>query len=243
MLEKNIKTPLYEQIEIELKRLINDDKYKQGDLIASESELGREFGASRITIRRAVSDLVDQGYLVKKQGKGTFVQANMVERNLLHLGSYSNFMKNSSKHPSIQIVKLQEIASTDKIAELLNIFPGEPVINLKRLVKFNKEVSGLESAYYSSNKFPKLREKITPDISMANLLSTQYGYKEQGSNQLLSYVPATSELVQYMNKVPGEPLFKLRRQVMDKEVIYVTFNYYDASTTNFAITSGNQRKE
>ena len=187
--------------------------------------------------------MVDQGYLVKKQGKGTFVQANMVERNLLHLGSYSNFMKNSGKHPSVQIVKLQEIASTDKIAELLNIFPGEPVINLKRLVKFNKEVSGLESAYYSSNKFPKLREKITPDISMANLLSTQYGYKEQGSNQLLSYVPATSELAQYMNKIPGEPLFKLRRQVMDKEVIYVTFNYYDASTTNFAITSGNQRKE
>lgn len=169
MLEKNIKTPLYEQIEIELKRLINDGKYKQGTLIASESELGREFGASRITIRRAVSDLVDQGYLVKKQGKGTFVQANMVERNLLHLGSYSNFMKNSGKHPSVQIVKLQEIASTDKIAELLNIFPGEPVINLKRLVKFNKEVSGLESAYYSSNKFPKLREKITPDISIANL--------------------------------------------------------------------------
>ena len=59
MLEKNIKTPLYEQIEIELKRLINDGKYKQGTLIASESELGREFGASRITIRRAVSDLVD----------------------------------------------------------------------------------------------------------------------------------------------------------------------------------------
>ncbi|WP_326515909.1 hypothetical protein, partial [Limosilactobacillus sp. c10Ua_36] len=59
----------------------------------------------------------------------------------------------------------------------------------------------------------------------------------------LSYVPATSELAQYMNKIPGEPLFKLRRQVMDKEVIYVTFNYYDASTTNFAITSGNQRKE
>ena len=118
ILEKNIKTPLYEQIEIELKRLINDDKYKQGALIASESELGREFGASRITIRRAISDLVDQGYLVKKQGKGTFVQANMVERNLLHLGSYSNFMKNSSKHPSVQIVKLQEIASTDKIAEL-----------------------------------------------------------------------------------------------------------------------------
>ena len=138
---------------------------------------------------------------------------------------------------------IRDRASTDKIAELLNIFPGEPVINLKRLVKFNKEVSGLESAYYSSNKFPKLREKITPDISIANLLSTQYGYKEQGSNQLLSYVPATSELAQYMNKIPGEPLFKLRRQVMDKEVIYVTFNYYDASTTNFAITSGNQRKE
>ena len=80
--------PLYQQLMDDIKLDISNQKYRHGDKIPSETELAEIYNVSRITVRRAVSELCDEGYLAKHQGKGTFVQANMVERNLLHLGSY-----------------------------------------------------------------------------------------------------------------------------------------------------------
>jgi len=70
--------PLYLQVkDILLKRVV-DGLYRPGNSIPSESQLAADFGTSISTIRQAVSILVSEGYLVKKQGKGTFVAAKPV---------------------------------------------------------------------------------------------------------------------------------------------------------------------
>lgn len=96
--------PLYLQVVGNIKYAIDSGKYKVGDKIPTEAELGEQYGVSRITVRRAVSELVEAGYLVKQQGRGTFVKSSrdlmMVQhRTDLEVQSFSEACRNSGYAP------------------------------------------------------------------------------------------------------------------------------------------------
>ena len=73
------KEPLYKTIKNDIKEKIQSQHYLPGEKIPSEAELGRIFHASRITVVRAINDLVSEGYLRREQGKGSFVCHQMNE--------------------------------------------------------------------------------------------------------------------------------------------------------------------
>lgn len=75
-------TPKYEQVKIYLKEFIQQSELKYGDSMPTESELMNMFDVSRHTIRRALSDLVNQGWLYRQQGSGTFVADPNADNNL-----------------------------------------------------------------------------------------------------------------------------------------------------------------
>ncbi|MEE1274075.1 MAG: GntR family transcriptional regulator [Olegusella sp.] len=72
-LDEESLTPLYQQVMEKIKRGIESGAYATGEKIPSEAELSEMYSVSRITVRRAVEELVEQGLLTKRQGKGTYV--------------------------------------------------------------------------------------------------------------------------------------------------------------------------
>lgn len=72
-LDEGSSTPLYAQLRELLKSQIEDGSFAPGERIPSEDKLNGLYGVSRITIRRALQELADDGYLVKCPGKGTYV--------------------------------------------------------------------------------------------------------------------------------------------------------------------------
>ena len=77
---KNV--PLYQQIYDEIKDAIEKGVYAPKERIPSELELAEQYDVSRITVRRAVEELCSDGYLVKQQGRGTFVSTSIVSSTL-----------------------------------------------------------------------------------------------------------------------------------------------------------------
>ena len=71
----NVAVPLYQQVKEDIKAAIEQGKYKPKEKIPTEPELSAEYSVSRITVRRAVEELCSEGYLVKMQGRGTFVSS------------------------------------------------------------------------------------------------------------------------------------------------------------------------
>ena len=80
---------LQEQLRADLSRKIEDGIYKPGDRLPSESELVEAYGVSRVTVRAALGMLVDEGVLVKRRGKGTFVRPTTIVESALTSGSWS----------------------------------------------------------------------------------------------------------------------------------------------------------
>ena len=89
-LSRNTFEPLYYQIRENLREKIHSQEYAPGSMIPTEAELCRLYGVSRVTVRRAVLDLVQEGLLNRGQGKGTFVADERIQRNLQQVTSFSD---------------------------------------------------------------------------------------------------------------------------------------------------------
>ena len=72
--------PLYQQLSEKIKQQITDGKLKAGDKLMTEAEFSQHFEVSRITVRKAIELLADDGFVVRKQGIGTFVAEKKLHR-------------------------------------------------------------------------------------------------------------------------------------------------------------------
>ena len=92
-LNKNSSVPLYQQLVDEIKSQIDSGILKENDRIMTETELSDAYEVSRITVRKAISVLVDEDYLVKQQGIGTFVGVKRLSRSINSFMGLHNSVK------------------------------------------------------------------------------------------------------------------------------------------------------
>ena len=108
--------PKYLQIENELKQEIISGKFKYGDKFYSEAQLKDKFNVSSITVIRSVKDLVKAGYLVRHQGKGTFISRSRKDK-LVRLSDNEVFSDNQQED-RVEVLKLQENNKADILEKL-----------------------------------------------------------------------------------------------------------------------------
>ena len=105
-LDMNAETPLYMQLKEAIKAAIKDGTYPDNEKIPTEIELSEHYKVSRITVRRAVEELCQENYLVKRQGKGTFVKSRKIQRKMEHLLGFADTMLLTFLDP-FQVLTLQ----------------------------------------------------------------------------------------------------------------------------------------
>ncbi len=143
--------PKYREVEEDLRYKILFGHWKQGDQIPIEEELCKTYQVSRITIRKAINELENAGYLVRQSGKGTFVtdwQENQTEKP--RLKSFTNEMQEQGKKAITIEVELNETQADNVMARILNIPLGYKIIQLKRV----RAIEGGVIVGYSINTFP-----------------------------------------------------------------------------------------
>ncbi|SDD59995.1 GntR family transcriptional regulator [Auraticoccus monumenti] len=136
-------------------RITND--LRPGDPIPSERSLVSELGVSRVTVRQAISDLVEAGRLERVHGKGTFVSGPQVNSRL-HLTSFSREMRARGLVPETQVLEGREEDASAEVAQQLQIRPRDAVIRVERLRLADGTPMAYEIGYYPSSIFPGLLE-------------------------------------------------------------------------------------
>ena len=133
--EYNSVIPLYEQIVEYLRKDIAANTFGRNGKIPTEAELSEKYGVSRITVRRAVDELVNQGLVEKKQGKGTFVTAPRFSRRL-DSGplSFSEMCEANGLVPGAKILETGiVIPKSASVREQLRLKDGESAVLISRL--------------------------------------------------------------------------------------------------------------
>lgn len=150
--EMEKKLPKYRQVEEDLKYRILLGDWKPGDRLLSEEEFCRVYDVSRITVKRALSELVLAGYLYQVSGKGTFVkdfQEDPQENNSV-VKSFTNEMRERGMNAVTTSVVLDLASANRSLAGLLNIDPGTQIVRLKRV----RAIASGEIIAFSINSFP-----------------------------------------------------------------------------------------
>ncbi|MDA1477004.1 GntR family transcriptional regulator [Bacillus changyiensis] len=165
MIKKDSHIPIYYQIETEIKKLVESANLKPGDLIPSEREFAETYGVSRMTVRQAVNNLVNEGILVRQRGKGTFIAKPKIEQTLEGLTSFSEDMKSRGMSPSTKMLGFQIMDCDQRMALKLKINEGTSVYEVKRI----RLADGIPMAYEISYLPVGLLKGLTEEIMYASL--------------------------------------------------------------------------
>src|SRR5690349_24938010 len=96
--------PRYYQLKEIIRERIMAGEWEPGALIPSERELCEQYGISRMTARQSITELVNEGYLYREQGKGTFVAQPKITQSLTTLTSFTEDMKARAQRPITRVL-------------------------------------------------------------------------------------------------------------------------------------------
>lgn len=145
--------PYYYQIKTFIRNRIMDDEFKGKNLLPSENELSKEYTVSRNTIRRALRELVYEGFLISKKGKGYFIAEPKFEQNLFRFYDLAKDFSKDENCVSSNVIKKEVISASKYIAKKFDIPINNKIHKIVRVRFFNKEPMIYETSYISLKEF------------------------------------------------------------------------------------------
>ena len=171
---KNNEHPIFRQIIERINAGIESGEYARGDAIPSEPELCKQFDTTRMTVRRAIDALVNEGKLYRVQGKGTFVSQFELDKTYQKQGFTSN-MRSLGLHPSSKVLFSGECAAPKEVLAHLEMAADEPIFCLVRIRMADMEPIAIEHIWLSLKRFPRLPEFDFSTESLYEVLHREYG--------------------------------------------------------------------
>lgn len=168
--------PKYHRVKQALLSRIEDGVWEAGKPIQSEPELCQEFGVSRITVRKAVGDLVHEGKLRTVQGKGTFVATPKLPERFVQrdFGLFEDMARRGLVLRT-QVIRQEVIPASDGVAERLGLTTPERVHIIVRVRSVQDEKILVSTTYIPETLCPQLRHDDLTTGSLYQVLTDRYG--------------------------------------------------------------------
>lgn len=213
-------SPLYFRIEQELIREITRLNLRPGDRLPSEAEIAGRFGVSRITARRALTELVQQGFAYSQQGRGTFVAQRRI-REISGFHSFSEDMVKRGLRPSSSVVLFEEQNPPAEVREKLNLKPEERVYCLKRIRLANNAPVAYETAYLPVQLCPGLIDEDLSGQSLYAVLRSRYGVYPTWADAEIEAGITDSEELAALHLKPGMAVLRANRLTYSRQYTLV----------------------
>ena len=168
---------LYVQLYSVLKGKIENNEWTVGAQIPTEDELCKIYEVSKATVKLAVLELAREGYVSRKQGKGTFVRKRLVPEWLTTYKSFKEMMLDAGLDFTTQVLAKTVVMPSDGIDEKLNVPTDRHVIYIRRLRSVSGEPVLLQEAYIPYHVCPSLLDDDVENDSLFDILEKKYGLK------------------------------------------------------------------
>ena len=222
--------PLYLQLQQLLRNAIQGNVLAKDDVIPAERDLAVEYDISRITVRKAIGGLVEEGLLTRRRGAGTFVAAR-VEKSFSTITSFSEDMESRGRVPSSQWVSRAAGTVTPEEALSLGLSPGAPVYRFHRLRFADGVPMALEMSAIAG--FGLASENAVGDSLYAALAAA--GARPTRALQRLRAVAFSSEHAKMLGVDKGHAglLIERRGYLRDGRAVEFTQSFYRGDAYDF----------
>ena len=231
--------PLHHQVYLDLRAALEAGEWRTGDRLPPERDLAGRYGCSLITVRRALADLAREERLERTRGRGTFVRAPRIVRELTSTLSFSQEMELRGLEPRTTLLTARLQPAAEGVAAALLILPGAPTVHLERLRSAADRPLLLEQAHLSAERFPDL---LTADLehgSLYDFLAARYGCRIERLRETIEPVLPPAREAQLLGQSRRMPALLLEGTAFDEADRPVEFSrtYVPGDRSKFLIES------
>lgn len=208
--------PLYSQLEELIRADIENGKLQPHDALPSETDLAKQLGLARMTVRHALERLVAQGLLYRVPSKGTFVAEPKLVQPAFHGSGLRSQIERLGYTSETELVEASELPAPHGIAAALAVAEGTPVYRVQRVRKANGSAIALDTSYLLAPLFPALLHHDLSKGSLYDLLAREYGVTPTGGEELLEAALASPNEAGILGVKAGSPLLLLHINMHDQ---------------------------
>lgn len=232
--------PMYERLKLAMIAALNGGVFAPGERLPTETALCRHFGMSRTTVVRAMVDLEAGGYVVRRQGAGTFAAERKMEKTLFSLEGFSEEMRRSAHTPSSRVLSFERMRCDSDHAKMLQIPPGDEVYRVRRVRLADLRPAVLESIDLAVRRFPALEQHFDPCTdSLYDVVKREYGVAVASADFTVEAVTLAAEEARELAVPRGQAALVVVGVSFDDDGVPVEWNrsLYPGSLYRFVCRS------
>lgn len=221
MINKYSNVPLYSQLKHLVIQKIESGEYAQESKIPSEQEFCERYDISRPTIRQAISELTNNGYLHKVKGKGTFVAKTKSKVDIKNFSGFTDSILDSQdpgQHDilSIQAIMLSDAPCLEKVFGAHNPSKQLEFAEIVFITVDKNSILSLNTSYIPLILFPEIIEDIKAKKPSYEILRGKYPLMPVKTKSSLEVVFTEQSEAQYLQVQAGHPLIKIENLLYSK---------------------------
>jgi GntR family transcriptional regulator len=205
---------LYAKVEDALAMEIAQGEYRPGDQLPTEDALLQRFQVSRITVRRAIQNLVSRGLLEIRRGLGTFVLSPRIEAELTKLTGFVEDMQAVGRKATARVVSRGVVAASARVAERLQLTKGAKVMQIKRVRLADDTPISFDETYLPLAIGKQIVRNDLRRRPIFTLLEEEYGVPLVEADYELEAVIASEAVADALQIKIGSPIFQIERTSM-----------------------------
>ena len=232
---KNSVVPLYQQLADEIRQQISEEQLKPGDKMMSEAEFSQKYSVSRITVRKAIDQLVDEECVVRRQGLGTFVAEKKLHRIMKNqVLSFTEMSELSGCVPSSELVSVSWVKADAALCRRLNTPAQSRTLKVVRVRKNDGMPVMLEESYYPDRLGFLAEENLTGSIYQ---ILRDHGLEPSHGTKTFTICQATAEEAALLDIPKNQALILQKDTVTDQngEVLHYTKMLVNSQRYQFTI--------
>lgn len=203
-------SPLYHQVYRALRARLESGDLSTGDRLPTEKELASAFDCSLVTVRRALDELVREGAITRTRGKGTFVSAQRIDRELNQLTSFTDEMSLMGLSQQTRLLGGEITEAVASTADRLGIAEGAPVYAIERLRVADDEPLLIEHVFLPAHLFPGILSVDLGTTSLYSHLYEEFGVELVRGHQTVEPALPSAREARLLGQDCSQPVLLLR---------------------------------
>ncbi|PIF25677.1 GntR family transcriptional regulator [Acidovorax sp. 56] len=207
---------LYEQVKDFIARKIQEGAWRAGDRLPSESELVTQFGISRMTVNRALRELVEQGRIVRVAGVGSFVAEDKPQSTLLQIANLASEIRQRGHDYRCDVLAVERVSASLEVAAALDLRTGESVFHSLCVHREDGLPVQLEDRHVNPRQVPQFAVQDFTQLQPSEYLVRNVPFDQV--EHVVDAVMPTAEQAALLEMPATEPCLLLTRRTWSRGV-------------------------
>ena len=236
MIDAQDPAPLYAQVEHQLATEIAAGRWAVHEQLPTEDQLIDMFGVSRITIRRAIQNLVTRGVVEVRRGRGTFVATPRITQELTELSGFVEDMQVLGKHPTAQVLTIEKVIANADVAKALDLGADAKVVRILRVRLADGVPISLDETFLPEVIGTKIVNHDLETEPIFGLLEQRYDLPLIEADYEMEATIASPDISSPLQIAPGSAIFLIKRTSYTNGRVPIDFErlHYRGDAIRFA---------